>query len=233
MRSSKPTTCAPKSTLMVLCTFASNGHVWSSASRHFVNRLLRKRLAPMATTNAPTPQVLWKHKTRLSRSPLLSMILVSNTSTRADAQHLECVLKKHYSVTCDWTGGLYCGITLKWDYIRRVSSSPCPIMSAKASSRFLHILQKYGRRRHDAPHKHHTPQYGAKVQMTAPPDNTPELSPLEKLIICKLLVSFSIMLVPLIPPCSSPSVTLPPNKMLPLKLPWKPWSISQLCRYPS
>jgi hypothetical protein len=31
------------------------------------------------------------------------------------AQHLINALEKDYKVSKDWSGGLYCGITMKWD----------------------------------------------------------------------------------------------------------------------
>jgi hypothetical protein len=82
----------------------------------------------------------------------------------------------------------------------------------KAIERFLHILRKYGRHKHDAPHKHNIPQYGAKVQMTEPPDTTPELSNLDKLLIMQIVGVFSTTLVQWTPPCSSLLATLHLNK---------------------
>jgi hypothetical protein len=43
------------------------------------------------------------------------MILVSNMWEK-NAQHLFDALETDYPVSKDWTVGLYCGITLKWDY---------------------------------------------------------------------------------------------------------------------
>jgi hypothetical protein len=37
-----------------------------------------------------------------------------------DAQHLLATLKQHYeAINVDWTGSLFCGISLKWDYTNR------------------------------------------------------------------------------------------------------------------
>ena len=35
---------------------------------------------------------------------------------KKDADHLISSLQATYEATQDWTEGLYCGITLKWDY---------------------------------------------------------------------------------------------------------------------
>ena len=33
------------------------------------------------------------------------------------AEHLAKTLEKLYTITTDWKGELYCGLTLKWDYV--------------------------------------------------------------------------------------------------------------------
>ncbi len=34
----------------------------------------------------------------------------------ADFNHLKTALKKDYKVAVDWTGSLFCGVKLTWDY---------------------------------------------------------------------------------------------------------------------
>jgi hypothetical protein len=36
-----------------------------------------------------------------------------------NAHHLITALEQHYTMSKDWTGGLYCGITFKWDYLHK------------------------------------------------------------------------------------------------------------------
>jgi hypothetical protein len=36
-----------------------------------------------------------------------------------DVDHLIASIKSTYSLTQDWTGKMYCGITLEWDYENR------------------------------------------------------------------------------------------------------------------
>ena len=38
---------------------------------------------------------------------------------KKDADNLISALQSKYEVTQDWTGGLYCGIKLNWDYKTR------------------------------------------------------------------------------------------------------------------
>jgi hypothetical protein len=97
------------------------------------NQLLRKRLAPHGYYECTHTPGLWKHETR----PISFTLVVDDFGVKyinkEDAQHLERVLQMHYSVTCDWEGSLYCGISIKWDYINDESTSPCLDMSKKPS----------------------------------------------------------------------------------------------------
>jgi hypothetical protein len=38
-------------------------------------------------------------------------------SSMADMKHLISSLQEHYSIAVDWTGCLFCGVKLTWDYI--------------------------------------------------------------------------------------------------------------------
>ena len=59
---------------------------------------------------------LWKHKWR----PITFWLVVNYFSVKyagkQHADHLLASIKKHFSVSVDWSGGLYCGIKLDWDY---------------------------------------------------------------------------------------------------------------------
>ena len=52
--------------------------------------------------------------------PITFSLVVDDFSVKyvqkADADHLAHSLKNAYQLAKDWTGGLYCGITLKWNY---------------------------------------------------------------------------------------------------------------------
>ena len=80
---------------------------------------LVRHLAPFghhATTHTPG---LWTHTTR-SPSFILTVddFGIEYTDIN-DANHLLVSLRRKYDVTTDWSRSLYCGITLKWDYIKR------------------------------------------------------------------------------------------------------------------
>ena len=63
--------------------------------------------------------------------------------------HLITALKKDFTIAEDWTGGLYCGITLKWDFENRIVEFSMPGYIKK-------VLQKY---KHETPKKHQGSPY--------------------------------------------------------------------------
>ena len=40
--------------------------------------------------------------------------------SQADADHLFDALHNLYTISVDWKGSLYIGLTLKWDYVQKV-----------------------------------------------------------------------------------------------------------------
>ena len=88
-------------------------------------------------------------------------------------QHLYDTLNIYYpKLTIDWSGALYCGITLEWDYVKRTVDLSMP--------QYIHsVLHKF---QHPPPPK---PQhssyparpihYGAKVQYAPEPDTSAAL----------------------------------------------------------
>jgi len=94
-------------------------------------------------------------------------------------EHVEYLIrciKETYELTKDWTGDLYCGITLKWNYDERWLNISMPEYIKK-------ILLKYKHRMPTKPqHCPYAPapkQYRAKAQAPLPVDISPKLSPEE------------------------------------------------------
>jgi hypothetical protein len=85
---------------------------------------------------------LWKHDTR----PIHFTLVVDNFGVKytqqEDVDHLRNVLELNYTVTKDWTGKQYIGITLNWDYERRRVHLTMPNYVKKALQLFQHKLQK-------------------------------------------------------------------------------------------
>jgi hypothetical protein len=87
----------------------------------------------------------------------------------ANAHHLINALEQHNTVSKDWTGGLYCGITLHWDYLHHhVDLSVPGYVTA-----MLHKCQHFPSKRPQyAPHTWTEPAYGQRIQYAPPPDES-------------------------------------------------------------
>jgi hypothetical protein len=86
------------------------------------------------------------------------------------AQHLIDTLKKNYKLTEDWSGTLYCGITLDWDYENRRLDISMPGFIDKLLAQLEH--GKPHKPQH-SPHKAPPKIYGAAAQDPIPPDTAP------------------------------------------------------------
>ena len=79
------------------------------------NKRLRRKLAPFGYKEYANTPGLWYHKT----SPISFTLVVNDFGVKyvnkANVEHLMTSLQSTYKLTADWTGDLYCGITLVWD----------------------------------------------------------------------------------------------------------------------
>jgi hypothetical protein len=80
------------------------------------NKLLQKRLLPHGYYECKHTPGLWQHLTR----PISFTLVVNGFGVkyvgREHVDHLIKCIKEKYELTQDWSGDLYCGITLHWDY---------------------------------------------------------------------------------------------------------------------
>ncbi len=90
------------------------------------------------------------------------------------ADHLINAVKDLYGVSLDWTGSLYCGLTLQWDYRQRTVDVSMPGYVAAALHKFQHPPPIKAQ---DAPHGWNKPVYGSKVQYAADEDDSDLLAP--------------------------------------------------------
>ena len=124
-----------------------------------------------ATANTPG---LFRHRTR----PVTFTLVVDDFGVKyvgdQHAQHLIDTLKSLYTITTDWTGSLYCGLTLKWDYDKRTVDISMPGYVERALQTLQHPLPT---RAQYAPHAWAAPTYGAKIQYAEDDDTSPPLSP--------------------------------------------------------
>jgi hypothetical protein len=89
------------------------------------------------------------------------------------AEHLIQALQDLYTITIDWSGTLYCGITLQWDYEKRTVDLSMPGYVDKALARFQH---ETANRPQHSPHAWTEPVYGAATQLTALEDTSPPIN---------------------------------------------------------
>ena len=80
------------------------------------NKRLRQKLAPFGYYEHVNTPGLWCHNTR----PISFTLVVDDFGVKyvnkEDVDHLITSIKSTYALTEDWTGSLYCGIALDWDY---------------------------------------------------------------------------------------------------------------------
>ena len=160
-----------------------NGHIYIEIRRGMyglpqagilANQLLTKRLEPKGYYQCRHTPGLWRHKWR----PVTFSLVVDDFGVKyvgkQHADHLCDSIRENYSITEDWAGELYCGITLKWDYIKRTVDLSMPGYIAAALHKFQHPTPP---RAQHAPHKWTEPVYGATQQLTPPADTSAALQP--------------------------------------------------------
>ena len=105
-----------------------------------------------------------------------------------DVDHLIQALCELYELHIDWSGTLYVGITLKWNYCQHTVELSMP-------KYVEHALHKFQEHRHP-PYPQHSahewtrPVYGAPVQYAPAPDSQPILSTKETNIIQQIIGTF-------------------------------------------
>jgi hypothetical protein len=137
------------------------------------NKLLKERLAPAGYYEVRHTPGLWKHVTR----PVAFSLVVDDFGVkyvgREHADHLVNAIKKHYPLSEDWEGALYCGISLEWNYDEKWVEFGMPKYVNKGLKKFLH----------PPPEKpQHSPfpvaerKYGKAAQEARPPDDSPKVA---------------------------------------------------------
>jgi hypothetical protein len=92
--------------------------------------------------------------------------------SKEDVNHLIVSLQSNYTLTKDWMGNLYCGISLQWDYINRTVDNSKPGYTRKKLQEYGHIIPKQIQ---SCPYSPEPKQFGSEVQSPLPPDSTSKL----------------------------------------------------------
>ncbi len=91
---------------------------------------------------------------------------------KADADHLISSIRSTYMVTEDWSGDLYCGISLVWDYVGRTVDILMPGYIRKKLQEYKHVV---GHRAQTCPYTPVPKKYGSEAQAPLPLDDSPLL----------------------------------------------------------
>jgi hypothetical protein len=92
--------------------------------------------------------------------------------SKSDAHHLIDAIKAHYKLTIDWSGSLYCGITLDWHYDQGYVDVSMPGYIDRALKKFDHVPPS---RNQHAPHTWVEPAYGSCRPQSPTPISTAPL----------------------------------------------------------
>jgi hypothetical protein len=106
------------------------------------NDRLTKFLEPHGYTPVAVTPGLWKHHTKDITFTLVVDDFGVKYTDKKDAEHLMACLKENYVVKEDWEGTRYCGLTIKWDYTRRLCYISMPGYITRCLQRFAHLVSK-------------------------------------------------------------------------------------------
>jgi hypothetical protein len=134
-----------------LLPLVSDGHVYIEVQKGMyglpqagilANQLLARRLAIHGYHQTKFTPGLWRHVTR----PIQFILVVDDFGVKhvgaEHAQHIIAALEADYIVSKYWTGGLYYGITLNWDYAKKHVDLSMPSYIKDALHKFQHTLPK-------------------------------------------------------------------------------------------
>jgi hypothetical protein len=137
------------------------------------NKLLRKRLAPAGYYEVAHTPGLWRHAWR----PISFTLVVDDFGVKyvgkEHADHLIKTIKKHYTLSEDWEGSLYCGIKLDWNYDERYLDISMPGYVERMLQKFNHTKPT---KKQNSPYKPPARKYGAAAQDPVEIDNTPNIN---------------------------------------------------------
>ena len=101
------------------------------------NKLLKHRLAKHGYYEVHHTPGYWRHTWRSIDFMLVVDDFGVGYKNNEHALHLLQILHQYYeAVSIDWTGTLYCGITLKWDYGKRTCKLSMPGYVQHAINKF-------------------------------------------------------------------------------------------------
>ena len=150
---------------------ANRGMYGLPQSGLLANEILEKRLKKRGYWQSKLVPGFWTHIWR----PVQSTIFVDDFGVKyvgeEHAIHLKNTIAENYTVTTEWDGQEYIGITLDWEYKRRQVHLSMPNYVTKALKQFNHKLQK---KKHQ-PYPSAPIAYESKKQYATPLSTAPFL----------------------------------------------------------
>ena len=140
------------------------------AFKHLVSNL-----SPFGYEPMPFTPGLWRHRSRPTTFTLCVDDFGIKFFCKADADHLISALQTNYETTIDWSGSLYCGLNLKWNYEKGFVDVSMDGYVQRALRRFQHVPSST--RCQHAPHPWQRPSYGRQTPQS--PTSHPVSPPLD------------------------------------------------------
>jgi hypothetical protein len=106
------------------------------------NQLLARRLAIHGYHQTKVTPGIWRHATHPIHFTLVMDDFGVQYVGKGHAHHLIDALETEYTVSKDWIGGLYCGITLKWDFENKHVGLSMPGYIKYALHKYQHPMPK-------------------------------------------------------------------------------------------
>jgi hypothetical protein len=137
------------------------------------NELLQRNLNKDGYRPTTLTHGLWTHDIR----PISCSLVVDDFGVkyvgREHAEHLMACIKKKYSISSDWNGTAYCGLTLDWNYQDRKVELSMPGYIKAMLHKYQHPAPA---RPEHSPHTWNPPIYGTKKQFVSDPTPSPTIS---------------------------------------------------------
>jgi hypothetical protein len=137
------------------------------------NKRLQKKLRPFGYFKHMNTPGLWYHELH----PISFTVVVDNFGVKYiykdDVNHLVASIKATYTLTKDWSGDLYCGIMLSWDYINQTVDILMPGYTKKKLQEYNHVQSKHTQ---TCPYLPAPKQFGMEAQAPLPPNVSPRLN---------------------------------------------------------
>jgi hypothetical protein len=137
------------------------------------NKRLRQKLAPFGYYECLNTLGLWYHISRPISFTLIVDDFCIKYVGKEHADHLIASIKSTYKkLTEDWTGSLYCGTTLEWDYVGRTVDISMPGYIKKKMQEYKHLIPE---KIQNCPYSPEPKEFGSDTQSPLMPDATPVL----------------------------------------------------------